>query len=133
VPNAGKKMNVITFNMAKMYFFGGRYKDVLQLLEGVKSENLMYVLGAGALLIKTYYEMGNTEELTKHLAGFRANLKRRKKIDEAERKSYLQFVEFTNKLSQLPKRDKKSLRELKLAITESPDTAELEWLLEKVK
>ena len=133
VPTAGKKMNVITFNMAKMYFFGGRYKDVLQLLEGVKSEDLMYILGAGALLIKTYYEMGNTEEMNKHLLSFKTNLKRRKKIDEPERKSYLQFVEFTTKLSQLPKRDKKSLRDLKLSITESPNTAELEWLLEKVK
>ena len=47
--------------------------------------------------------------------------------------NYLQFVEFTTKLSQLPKRDKKSLRALKLSIIESPDTAELEWLLEKVK
>jgi hypothetical protein len=133
VPTAGKKMNVITFNMAKMYFFGGRYKDVLQLLEGVKSEDLMYVLGAGALLIKTYYETDDKEELNRHLMNFKTNLKRRKKIDEAERKSYLQFVDFTTRLSQIAKKDKKSLRELKSEISELPDTAELEWLLEKVK
>ena len=133
VPTAGKKMNVVTFNMAKMYFFGGRYKDVLQLLSGVKSEDLMYVLGANALLIKTYYEMEERDELYKHLASFKINLKRRKKIDETERKSYLQFIEFTTQLSQLTKRDKKGLRELKQAIKDQPDAAEQEWLMEKVK
>jgi hypothetical protein len=133
VPTADKKMNVITFNMAKMYFFSGRYKDVLQLLSGVKSEELMHVLGAGALLIKTYYEMSDDEALNAHLMSFKTNLKRRKKIDEAERKSYLLFAEFTIKLTQTPKRNKKALRELKLAITDQPTTAEHEWLLEKVK
>ena len=133
IPTAGKKMNVVTFNMAKMYFFGGRYKDVLQLLSGVKSEELMYVLGANALLIKTYYEMDEKDELYKHLASFKINLKRRKKIDEAERKSYLQFIEFTTQLSQLTKRDKKGLRELKQAIKDQPKAAEHEWLMEKVK
>ena len=133
IPTAGKKMNVVTFNMAKMYFFSGRYKDVLQLLSGVKSEELMYVLGANALLIKTYYEMGDTDMLHKHLANFKINLRRRKKIDEAERKNYLQFLEYTTQLSQTPKRDKKALRELKEAIKDNPDVAEQEWLLEKMK
>jgi hypothetical protein len=133
VPTAGKKMNVVTFNMAKMYFFGGRYKDVLQLLNGVKSEDLMYILGANALLIKTYYELEDKEELYKHLANFKINLKRRKKINEAERKSYLQFIEATTQLTQLPKRDKKALRDLKLTIQDQPSVAEQEWLLEKVK
>ena len=133
IPSAGKKMNVVTFNMAKMYFFGGRYKDVLQLLSGVKSEELMYVLGANSLLIKTYYEMGEKDELHRHLASFKINLRRRKKIDEVERKSYLQFIDFTTQLSVIPKRDKKALRELKEAIINHPDAAEHEWLLEKVK
>ena len=133
VPTAGKKMNVITFNMAKMYFFSGRYKDVLQLLNGVKSEELMHVLGAGALLIKTYYEMGDEDELNQRLISFKTNLKRRKKIHEAERKSYLLFADFTIKLTQIPKKDKKALRELKQAITEQSDTAEQEWLLEKIR
>ena len=132
IPTAGKKMNVVTFNMAKMYFFSGRYKDVLQLLSGVKSDELMYVLGANALLIKTYYEMGDTDMLHKHLANFKINLKRRKKIDEAERKNYLQFIEYTSQLSQIPKRDKKALRELKQAIQDHPEVAEQEWLLEKI-
>ena len=133
IPTAGKKMNVVTFNMAKMYFFGGRYKDVLQLLSGVKSEELMYVLGANSLLIKTYYEMGDKDELHRHLANFKINLRRRKKIDDAERKSYLKFIDFTTQLSLIPKRDKKALRELKDAITNHPEAAEQEWLLEKVK
>lgn len=133
IPTAGKKMNVVTFNMAKMYFFGGRYKDVLQLLSGVKSEELMYVLGANSLLIKTYYEMNDKDELHRHLANFKINLRRRKKIDEAERKSYLQFIDFTTQLSLIPKRDKKALRELKQAINDHPEAAEQEWLLEKVK
>jgi len=133
IPTAGKKMNVVTFNMAKMYFFGGRYKDVLQLLAGVKSDELMYVLGANALLIKTYYEMGDTDQLNRHLANFKINLKRRKTIDEAERKSYLKFIDYTTQLSQTPKKDKKTLREMKEAIKEQPDVAEQEWLLEKLK
>lgn len=133
VPTAGKKMNVVTFNMAKMYFFGGRYHDVLQLLSGVRSDELMYVLGANALLIKTYYEMQDTDQLHKHLANFKINLKRRKTIDNAERKNYLQFIDFTTQLSQIPKRDKKALRELKQTIKEHPETAEQEWLLEKLK
>ena len=93
----------------------------------------MYVLGANALLIKTYYEMGDTDMLHKHLANFKINLRRRKKIDEAERKNYLQFLEYTTQLSQTPKRDKKALRELKEAIKDNPDVAEQEWLLEKMK
>ena len=133
VPTAGKKMNVVTFNMAKMYFFGGRYKDVLQLLNGVKSDELMYVLGANALLIKTYYEMGDIDELHRHLASFKINLKRRKTIDENERKNYLRFIDFATQLSQIPKRDKKALRTLKEAIKELPEAAEQEWLLEKLK
>lgn len=132
VPTAGQKMNVLTFNMAKMYFFGGRYKDVLQLLEGVRSDELMYALGATALLIKTYYEMGDKEALEHHLANFKSNLKRRKKIDEAERKSYLAFVEYTTLLSAISRRDKKALRELRQSLTNHPETAEHEWLLEKV-
>jgi hypothetical protein len=132
IPTAGKKMNVVTFNMAKMYFFGGRYKDVLQLLSGVKSDEVMYVLGTNALLIKTYYEMGEQDMLHKQLASFKINLKRRKKVDEAERKSYLQFIEYTTELSQIPKRDKKAFRELKQIIKEQTELAEQEWLLEKL-
>lgn len=133
IPTAAKKMNVVTFNMAKMYFFSGRYKDVLQLLSGVKSDELMYVLGANSLLIKTYFEMDNRDELHRHLASFKLNLKRRKKIDEAERKNYLQFIECTTQLSQIPKRDKKALRELKQTIQDNSEMAEQEWLLEKLK
>jgi hypothetical protein len=133
VPTAGKKMNVVTFNMAKMYFFSGRYKDVLQLLSGVKSEDLMYVLGVNTLLIKTYYELDNKDELNRHLANFKINLKRRKKIGEEERKSYLQFIEYTTQLTQIPKRDKKAWRELKEVVKDQPATAEQEWLLEKTK
>jgi hypothetical protein len=133
VPTAAKKMNVVTFNMAKMYFFGGRYNDVLQLLNGVKSDELMYVLGANALLIKTYFEMGDKDQLHKHLANFKINLKRRKTIDPAERKNYLLFIDYTTQLSQIPKRDKKALRALKESIQDSPEVAEQEWLLEKLK
>jgi hypothetical protein len=132
IPTAGKKMNVITFNMAKMYFFSGRYKDVLQLLEGVKSDELMYILGVNTLLIKTYYEMGEKEELYRHLAAFKLNLKRRRKIGAAERKSYLQFIDYATQLSELPRREKKALKALKQAIDAQPDTAESEWLLERV-
>lgn len=132
VPTAGQKMNVLTFNMAKMYFFGGRYKDVLQLLEGLRSDELMYALGATALLIKTYYEMGDKEALEQHLANFKSNIKRRKKIDEAERKSYLSFVEYTQLLAQTPRRSKTAMRELKQSLANHPETAEYEWLTEKM-
>jgi hypothetical protein len=99
----------------------------------LKSEDLMNVLGANALLIKTYYEMADKDLLHKHLANFKINLKRRKTIDEAERKNYLRFIEYTTQLSQIPKRNKKGLQELKQAIKDDPEIAEREWLLEKVK
>lgn len=133
IPSAGKNMNVVTFNLAKMYFFSGRYQDVLLLIEGVKSSELMYILGCNALLIKTYYETGNQTALHRALLNFRNNLKRRKRMESKERDAYLFFIDLIMRLSQFPKRDRKALRLLKQEVMARPDTPEAEWLLEKLK
>jgi hypothetical protein len=129
---AAAKMNVVTYNMAKMYFFGGRYEDVLKLLAGVKADDAMYVTGTHALLIKTYYETGDQDALHDAITRFKAVLKRRKSIPADERDSYLQFLEILTSIMQLTKSDKKGHKELKQLLKDKPDIAEAEWLLEKL-
>jgi hypothetical protein len=125
------RSNAYTFNLAKFYFYIQRYDEVLKLLQGVKYDDMFYLLDSKTLLAKTYYEMTEYEALYSLISSFKVLLRRKRKISDTHRRNYINLLNFITKLSRADVRDKKLLQELKDEFEKTTQMADAGWLREK--
>lgn len=124
--------NVVTYNLAQLYLYQKRYSDVIEQLQNVEYENVMYNLNSKSMLLATYYEIDEIEPLYSLIESFRSYLNRRKDIPEERRKLYNNLIRFTKKLTKLAPGDKASLSKIKNEIIATKNVASINWLLEKI-
>lgn len=91
--------NAYYFNLATLYHAKGAYDKVLDLLTHVEYNDLRYNLGAKALLLRTYYELGETTSLISLSVAFKQFLKRNKLMSETRKNAYSHLFSFTEKLA----------------------------------
>ncbi len=125
--------NTYTFNLARVYRFQGKYEQVLELLRNVEYEDIGYNLISKMMLTITYYELDTYETLASFLESFRVFLNRQKNLPQQRRKSYLNLIKFTRRLTRLLPSDKAAVAKLRDDIVqERASTVNHEWLLEKL-
>ncbi len=128
------RRNAVSYNLAQFYFYQGNYDQVLSLLQEVEYEDITYNLGAKTMLLATYYEMKEWEPLFALAESFKVYIHRKKNLmPEARRRSYLNLIRFTLKLSRVT--DWKSNKIIKIA--EALDSLKEEvasenWIREKI-
>lgn len=127
-----ERRNAYTFNMARLHFYRGRFKEVLPLLQDVEYTDIFYQLDSKTTLMKTYYELGDYLPLMSLKESFRILLRRKKVISEQNRINYMNFIRFTMKLYRIDVKDKTRLAALNKQLNETTNIADKGWLLEKM-
>ncbi len=124
--------NAVTFNLARLYFYQKRYDKVIELLREVEYDDITYNLSSKAMLLITYYDTDEIEPLYSLMESFRTYLNRHKEIPQQRRKNYGNLIKFTKKLTKLYPGDNKNIQKVKLEINNSNNTANIDWLQEKI-
>lgn len=125
--------NAVTFNLARLFWYKKDYKKVVQYLQNVEFDDMVYELSSKTMLIATYYDTDEIEPLFSLLDSFKVFLFRHKKnITETRRTGYLQLISIVKKLLKVIPGDKKALDSLQKEIESSKQTGTKKWLLEKV-
>jgi hypothetical protein len=127
------RQNTYTFNLARVFLYQKKYTNVLNLLRDVEYEDIGYNLISKAILIIAYYELDEQEALDSFTESFRVFLNRHKNIPHQRRKSYLNLIKYTRRLTRLAPGDKAAVEKLREEIIrEKATTVNHEWLLEKL-
>ena len=125
--------NAVTYALAQVFFYQKRFNKVLELLQTIEFQDFTYNLNSKAMLLATYYELDEIEPLLSLLESFRAYLNRHKNIALNRRKSYLNLIKFTKKLTKINPRNNSSINKIKLELeTTTDEIASEKWLKEKI-
>lgn len=93
--------NAYRFNKAAYWHAAGAYGKVLELLTQVEYRNIRYSLGAKALLLRTYYELGEFEALHALVESFRQYLQRNRLLADFRRGGYHHLFRLGRRLAKL--------------------------------
>lgn len=126
------KENAVTYNLAQLYFYQKKYREVIGQLQSVDYDDLSYNLNSKAMLLATYYELDEIDLLDSHLDTFDTFLKRRKDFPAERSLPYRSLIKFTKKLSRLLPNDSKALEKMKEEIAKIGNVVNANWLLEKI-
>jgi len=132
--------NAYRFNLASYYYATRQYGKVLELLTRVEYSDLRYNLGAKALLLRTYYDLGEYEALCALTDSFRQYLYRNQLMADQRRMGYYNLFKLTRKAAQirmdqgyLPREKiRKELDRLTQEIVNSGAIFNKDWLKERV-
>ncbi|MBX7183163.1 MAG: hypothetical protein K1X82_13720 [Bacteroidia bacterium] len=127
-----ERENAFKYNLAYLAFMRKDYSKTLSLLQKVDFTDVFYQLDTKAIVLKTYFEMGDELALDYHIKAFRIFLKRNRKISDYQRLIYSNLIYYTKKIHQNSYSLKK-LNEIKLLLESKRQTADIQWLLEKIE
>lgn len=89
--------NAYSYNLASYYYSTNQLDKVLDLLVKVEYTDIQYNLGAKSLLLRTYYDLEESEALLSLTRSFRQYLSRNRLIPENRRKAMSNLIRFTNR------------------------------------
>lgn len=126
-----ERENAYVYNLANVYFTTGEYSRSLKLLQQVEFSDVYYQLDSKSILLKTYFELEETESFFYHATAFRTFLNRNKLISDYQRTIYLNLIRYT---SQLVRADgvKRKITAIRKKVEENRNIADLQWLLSKI-
>ena len=134
---------VLTFNMAFVFFHQQKYKRVMNLLEKIDFKEGLLRLSAKGLQLKTYYELYQKysddfeyeEKLELFLRSFHTFLNRKKEHFPRHYIYYMNLTDFIRKLFLLHyevKIDKKQVEKISNEVENTVEVTEKDWLREKI-
>ena len=126
-----QRTNSLAYNLANLHFSEKNFRSAIKQLQKVDLDDVFYRLDARSILLKSYYELDDTDALYYHAAAFRSLLIRNRKISDQQRKLYLNLINHTLSLSRSGS-DKNKIRAIKTRITKNPNVADLSWLENKL-
>ncbi|MCB0572280.1 MAG: hypothetical protein KDC66_21080 [Phaeodactylibacter sp.] len=132
--------NAFRFNLASYYYAARQYGEVLRLLTQVEYSDLRYNLGAKALLLRTYYDLGEYEALASLTESFKQYLHRNKLMADVRRQGYYNLFMLTRRAASLrfnlgyysTERSRREMARLQNAIGKADAIFNKGWLQEKV-
>lgn len=132
--------NAYRFNKAAWCHAAGDYGRVLELLNRVEYSDMRYNLGAKALLLRTYYELNETDALDALVESFRQYLQRNRLMADSRRSGYYHLFRITRRLSRLrAQRDylpagqwQQNLQKIQSDMAQTPSIFNRSWLEQKI-
>jgi len=131
LPEAERE-NTCHFNLANLYFRKKEYNRAMDLLRQVEFKDKLHNLDARRMLLRMYFETGETDALESLLDSFETYIRRQKDLGY-HGENYLNLIRLTRKLLQTPPGEKDARKKLTAEIASSKALAEREWLLEKIR
>ncbi len=130
-------------NIAQLYFKQSKYQQIIQLFKAADYDDVLFVLLAKAILLKTHYELKRKfaddydyeEQLDAVMTNFNTFLHRKKRQLP---KHYVYYLNLTRSLRELfrleqdPSWELESLDQLEQRVKGTKEMAEKRWLLQKI-
>lgn len=126
-----QRVNALAYNLANLHFSEKNYRAAIAQLQKVDLDDVFYRLDARSILLKSFFELDDTDALFYHAAAFRTFLKRNRKISEQQRKLYTNLIKHTLSLSRATG-DKSRVAAIRNKMEADPNIADLRWLETKV-
>jgi len=132
--------NAFNYNLSNFYFETNELGKALQLLQSVEFTDVYYNLSARSLLLKIYYQQGDTEALYALSEAFKVFLKRNKLVSQYQSKVHLNLIKLVKKTHKLrlkkPRRITEGYQaemdELATEIAATREITNVNWLKEKL-
>lgn len=124
--------NAVKFNSARVALFKEDYDMLIDLLNEVEFDDLVYTLDSKLMLIIAYYELGNKDLASSSVNAFKIFLIRRKNIPDQYKIIFGNFNTFVEKLIKL-EYSKKKLEKVKNDLEANVSVASKKWLIEKIE
>ncbi|TNF28539.1 MAG: hypothetical protein EP314_03715 [Bacteroidetes bacterium] len=128
---AQQRANALAYNLANLHFHEKNYRAAIAQLQKVDLDDIFYQLDARSILMKSYYELDDTDALFYHATAFRSLLKRNRKISDHQRKLYLNLIKHTVSLARTSDRNQR-VANIRSRISADPNVADLKWLEAKL-
>ncbi len=124
--------NAKRYSLANIYFRQKKHAEVIDLLQNVEYNDIVYALGSKLILLRTYYETNESLALESLMDSFRIYIRRNKLISKNQKREYNNFLNFVKKLTYLNTFDSNAISKFKNLVTESSSNMPKKWLLEKI-
>lgn len=89
-----ERTNASAYNTAYYYFMTDEYKKAIRKLQEVELNDVFYQLDSRVILLKSYYELDETEAFFYQVSSFRLFLLRNKGISEYQKTIYRNLIKF---------------------------------------
>ncbi|MEK7255753.1 MAG: hypothetical protein AAB316_13470, partial [Bacteroidota bacterium] len=122
--------NAWRYTQASWHFQRGEYQKSMLLRRHVELTDVLNNLDARRMLLRSYFELGETAALESLLDTFQTYIRRQKDIGYHQ-DNYLNLIRFTRSLMLTDWGDKEALASLRREIVRTKNVAEQAWLLEK--
>ncbi|MEM8585437.1 MAG: hypothetical protein AAGF87_14255 [Bacteroidota bacterium] len=119
------------YSMADLYYYQHKYEQSLGHLRDTEFTDVHYALGARAMLLKIYFEQGETEPMHALFSSFYIYLLREKKVGKGTKDAYMNFLRFTKKLDRMQNID--SFNKLRTKVSECNSLNDRNWLLSQIE
>jgi hypothetical protein len=123
---------VVAYNGAFLHFRRQEYHLAMPLLQQAEFDDTLNNLDARRMLLRSYFELGETEALDLLINSFKAYLHRQKDLGY-HREMYLNLLNFVRKMIELPPGDRAQWQKLERKVSDAKWVAEKEWLLGKIQ
>lgn len=124
--------NAIKFNSARVALFQKDYNSLIDLLNEVEFDDLVYTLDSKLMLIIGFYELGNKDLALSSINAFKVFLVRHKNIPDQYKLIFGNFNSFVEKMIKL-EFSRKKLEQLLKDVEASNSVASKNWLIDKLK
>ncbi len=126
--------SVFHFNMGALHFYKKQFYKALQHLIQVDYINIYYHLDCKALLLKSYYELRETEALLNLANTFKHFIRNQQSLAVSRKKAYTNFVRLLVRLYRVKALyGKQTSEQLKAAINGTKLISDRTWLATKVE
>jgi hypothetical protein len=125
--------NAYLYNMANLYYHKKEFGKAVRMMQSAEINDIYYHLGAKELLLKTYFDLNESEPFFSLVDAFTNYLKRNKLISDANRATHLNFVKYAKKLMQIRLGNRTDHKEFEAELRNIKNIVNLPWLLEKLE
>ncbi len=122
--------NAVKFNSARLSLFKKDYDTLIDLLNEVEFDDLVYTLDSKLMLIIAYYELGNKDLAMSSVNAFKVFLVRHKNIPDQYKLIFGNFNSYVEKMIKL-EFEKNRLAKVKEDLEGNASVASKNWLIEK--
>ncbi|MGB0929427.1 MAG: hypothetical protein ACPGVB_01535 [Chitinophagales bacterium] len=124
------------FNLGAIYYYQGNFGKAMPYLLQVNNLDAFYATDARVLLLKIYYELGQTIELLDLENSFKIFIKSQRELSKSRKRAYIHFVKFLVALYRIQHKQlksRKSLETLKKEIETTSPISDKQWLERKIE
>ncbi|MGB1242392.1 MAG: hypothetical protein ACPG49_07715 [Chitinophagales bacterium] len=125
--------NAFNYNNGALLFYRKRYKKAIAFLLKIDDKHVYYTLDTKTCLLKTYYELDETEALLLLTHSFAVFVRNQKQLAETFRLGYLNLIQFTARLTRIASWEKGKINTLKKQIETAAYVMDKNWLLKKMR